>query len=321
MATPLEKEVGKVLCVGLACVDFVNVIGQFPQEDSDQRGLKYYWQRGGNAANNSTVLSLLAVPVEFMGVLGNAGAEACWIQEDFSAMGIDTSHCVMESCLCPVSTCILCQTTGSRTILHYPRDQPKLTYRAFHEKLKRNFSAYAQVHFELGSNVQDYELMMEDVLSYNTSLGTSLKQPVVISLEIEKPDISNSEAVMSKADIVFISKDFASIQGFEDPVSAVKGLYNHCHKGAVLICAWAELGAAAKFKDEVLTASALTGVNAVDTLGAGDTFVAGFIGHALKKRKSSGLDSSIIRDSLEFGCQLAGRKCSMYGYNGLKEFW
>ena len=28
---------GRVMCVGLACVDFVNVVGNFPEEDSDQR--------------------------------------------------------------------------------------------------------------------------------------------------------------------------------------------------------------------------------------------------------------------------------------------
>ena len=30
-------EKGRVMCVGLACVDFVNVVGNFPEEDSDQR--------------------------------------------------------------------------------------------------------------------------------------------------------------------------------------------------------------------------------------------------------------------------------------------
>ena len=48
-----------ILCVGLTCVDLVSVVTSYPAEDSDNRCLRQYWSRGGNASNNATVLALL----------------------------------------------------------------------------------------------------------------------------------------------------------------------------------------------------------------------------------------------------------------------
>lgn len=50
----------------------------------------------------------------------------------------------------------------------------------------------------------------------------------------------------------------------------------------------------------------------MDTLGAGDTFNAGLI-HSLSIGKT-------IQESLDFACKLAGTKCGMIGYEGLKLF-
>ena len=315
-----------VLCVGLACVDFVNVAQSFPNEDSDQRGTTYYWQRGGNASNNCTVLSLMSMNVEFMGILGTSGPEAEFIESDMKSVDIVTKHCPREDCLCPVSTCILSQHSGSRTILHYPRDQPQFSYTHFKNSLQNDFSAYSLIHFEVGINIQDYCQMLECVLQFNkhadskSATGT-VKNRVVISVEVEKPEIPNPELILALADIVFISKDVAQSQGFTDHVSAVKGMYSKCREDACLICPWGSQGAAAMYKGEVLSSPALTDIVAVDTLGAGDTFCAGFIGHALKGGLyTNGFNSSLIQQSLTFGCFLAGKKCSMYGYGGLKEY-
>ena len=50
----------------------------------------------------------------------------------------------------------------------------------------------------------------------------------------------------------------------------------------------------------------------LDTLGAGDTFNAGFI-HKL----SSG---HTVQEALSFACQLAGAKCGLSGFDGLTSF-
>ncbi|XP_027134753.1 ketohexokinase isoform X4 [Larimichthys crocea] len=65
----MEEEKKKILCVGLVCLDIINVVDKYPEEDTDSRCLSQRWQRGGNASNSCTVLSLLGAPCAFMGSL------------------------------------------------------------------------------------------------------------------------------------------------------------------------------------------------------------------------------------------------------------
>ncbi|KAM9717205.1 ketohexokinase isoform 4-T4 [Menidia menidia] len=59
----------RILCVGLVCLDIISVVEEYPEEDSDSRCLSQRWQRGGNASNSCTVLSLLGARCAFMGSL------------------------------------------------------------------------------------------------------------------------------------------------------------------------------------------------------------------------------------------------------------
>ncbi|XP_018543215.1 ketohexokinase isoform X3 [Lates calcarifer] len=64
-----QQQQKKILCVGLVCLDIINVVDQYPEEDTDSRCLSQHWQRGGNASNSCTVLSLLGASCAFMGSL------------------------------------------------------------------------------------------------------------------------------------------------------------------------------------------------------------------------------------------------------------
>ena len=61
----------RVLCVGLVCLDEVNVVKSFPIEDTDQRSVERYIARGGNASNSSTVLASIGEAVECFATLAN----------------------------------------------------------------------------------------------------------------------------------------------------------------------------------------------------------------------------------------------------------
>ncbi|XP_060789804.1 ketohexokinase-like isoform X1 [Neoarius graeffei] len=111
----------KILCVGLVCLDIINVVDTFPEEDTDTRCVSQRWQRGGNASNSCTILSLLSAPCAFMGSLA-PGPIADFILNDFKMCSIDVSLVTEHvQCSCPASVVISNQTSGTRTILHMNR--------------------------------------------------------------------------------------------------------------------------------------------------------------------------------------------------------
>ncbi|XP_053488267.1 ketohexokinase isoform X2 [Ictalurus furcatus] len=293
----------RILCVGLVCLDIINVVDKFPEEDTDTRCVSQRWQRGGNASNSCTVLSLLGAPCAFMGSLA-AGPIADFILNDFKMYHIDVSLVTEHAqCSCPTSVVIGNQTSGSRTILHMNRNLPDVCADDFSQL---DLSQYRWIHFE-GRNADEQVKMIEQVKSYNATQEE--KNRITISVEIEKTRPSLYQ-LFPHGDVVFVSKDVALHFGFQSASSALKGFYSQVKDGAVLICAWAEKGADAMGPDgTVVHSDAFPPEKLVDTLGAGDTFNASVI-YTLSNGGS-------LQEALTFGCQIAGKKCGVHGYDGI----
>uniref|UniRef100_A0A4W4FUQ4 Ketohexokinase n=1 Tax=Electrophorus electricus TaxID=8005 RepID=A0A4W4FUQ4_ELEEL len=285
---------GKILCVGLVCLDIINVVDKYPEEDTDNRCLSQRWQRGGNASNSCTVLSLLGAPLLFTFILN-----------DFKMYKIDISLLLEHTgCSFPASVVISNETTGSRTILHMNRNLPDVSAEDFS---KLDLSQYKWIHWE-GRNAEEQIKMIEKVREYNSKQQRE-ENRITISVEIEKTREPLYQ-LFPCGDLVFISKDVAIHFGFHSAASALRGLYSRLRKGAVLICAWAEKGADALCPDGVLVHSdAFPPERLVDTLGAGDTFNASVI-YTLSRGGS-------LQEALTFGCQIAGKKCGIHGYDGI----
>ncbi|XP_017296954.1 ketohexokinase isoform X2 [Kryptolebias marmoratus] len=299
------EEKKKILCVGLVCLDIINVVDKYPEEDTDSRCLSQRWQRGGNASNSCTVLSLLNAPCAFMGSLA-AGPVADFIMADFLHRTVDVSMVVWQmKGQTPCACCVVCPSSGSRTIFLYDTDLPDVSVKDFS---KVNLHQFKWIHWE-GRNADEQVKMIQQVDVFNSKLPEHLK--ITISVEIEKTRESLYQ-LFPYGDVVFVSKDVARHFGFQSAEAALKGLHNRVKKGAVLICAWAEKGADALGPDGLLVHSdAFPPETLVDTLGAGDTFNAGVI-YTLSNGGS-------LQDALSFGCRVAGRKCGFHGYDGIRE--
>ncbi|CAH1396674.1 unnamed protein product [Nezara viridula] len=189
----------KILCVGLNCFDIIQICNSYPIEDSEQRSIEYRMQRGGNASNSSTVLSLLGSTCEFMGTLSK---KTFWefIQKDFEKYCIDISGCkIYYESQFPVSTIIINSQNGSRTIVHSNKDLPELDYEHFKNI---DLTNYSWIHFE-GRNVSEVSKMM---LSVNDYKNVS-ELPITVSVELEKR--KESLCLAALADIVFVGKEFS----------------------------------------------------------------------------------------------------------------
>ncbi|KFO23352.1 Ketohexokinase [Fukomys damarensis] len=326
----------RILCVGLVVLDVISVVDQYPEEDTDRRCLSQRWQRGGNASNSCTVLSLLGAPCAFMGSLG-PGHVADFVLDDLRRYSVDLRYLVFQTVgSIPVSTVIISEATGSRTILHaysflvadFRRRGVDVSQVSWQSKgdtpcsccivnisngsrtivlYDTNLPDVSAKDFEKGRNASEQVKMLQRIEQHNAKLP--LEQQIRVSVEIEKPRKELFQ-LFSYGEVVFVSKDVAKHLGFQSAAEALRGLYGRVRKGATLICAWAEEGADALGPDgQLLHSDAFSPPRVVDTLGAGDTFNASVI-FSLSRGNS-------VQEALRFGCQVAGKKCGLQGFDGI----
>ncbi|XP_032878255.1 ketohexokinase isoform X1 [Amblyraja radiata] len=337
----------QILCIGLVCLDIINVVDTFPVEDTDTRCISQKWQRGGNASNSCTVLSLLGASCGFMGSLA-PGRISDFIYDDLRRYGIAVPNVIVhaESSF-PASIIISNISNGSRTILHTNsfitddfRSRGVNISNIVCQRVGVNPCACCLVNITNGSrtvilsdmnlpNVTSEDFRKVDLSQYkwihwegrNASeqvamiqqvvqynANVSAEQRITISVEIEKTR-EELYQLFGHGDVVFVGKDVARHFGFNSASEAVKGFYSRVKPGAHLICAWAEEGADTMGPDGLFHSNAFPPKKLVDTLGAGDTFNAAVI-FELHNGKS-------IQEALTFGCQIAGKKCGFQGYDGI----
>ncbi|MBT8429832.1 MAG: ketohexokinase, partial [Gammaproteobacteria bacterium] len=132
----------RVMCVGIATLDIINRVEQYPAEDSEVRALAQSRRMGGNAANTATVLAQLGAHAFWV---GNLAQPAEIVEHDFARHGVDTALAVrLPDELFTMYYIFISEASGSRSIVHF-RDLPE--YQAEHF-LKLDLRSFDWVHFE-----------------------------------------------------------------------------------------------------------------------------------------------------------------------------
>lgn len=287
----------RILAVGNATLDIINVVDSYPHEDQEIRALSQHHQRGGNAANTMVALSQLGNDCAWAGTLA-AEPDAELIREDLLAHGIDLSavHTVSQGKV-PTSYVTLSRRSGSRTIVHF-RDLPEYDTDHFDAI---DLGRFDWVHFE-GRNLDAITLMLTRIRQERPELRCSLE------VEKARPGI---DKLFALADVLMFSKEYVLHQGYR---SAPDYLEQMAAKGpgAEMSCAWGEMGAYALTREgRVVHTPAFPPPKVVDTLGAGDVFNAGLIDHLARGGEMA---TAIVE-----AARLAGKKCGQYGLDKLVE--
>ena len=286
---------GQVLGVGIATVDIVNLVADYPPEDAEVRAFDQRIVRGGNAANTLAALRQLNRRCAWFGTLAD-DAGAVLIADDLARRGISHEHAVtISGAHTPTSYIALSRATGSRTIVHY---------RKLRELSARDFDAVpltdlAWVHFE-GRNPAETAAMITRVRRERPDLP--------VSVEIEKPRDA-IERLYRGADLLIFSRAFVaamSPQGSTaDPAAFLRQRIGDSDAD-LCILPWGSTGAYGLARDgEPVFAAAHRPAVLVDTLGAGDVFNAAIIDGLMH-----GLE---LPHLLAHATHIAGEKCGRHG--------
>ncbi|CAG8441462.1 1447_t:CDS:2 [Diversispora eburnea] len=290
--------------------DTILYVDKFPPEDGKQRAQCVEKRRGGNAGNTLAVLSQFPlVNANFMASMASKEASTFIIQ-DFDAHNIKTSTCIFRpnATHAPVAYIIQAESTSSRTIINY-NSIDELTF----DEFKRKFDTVCNeeipfnwIHFE-GRNAAEETKMIDyiDTMAW--------RKNTIISVELEKPYRKGLENLMQRADVLFFSKVFAEGKGYDHASDFLQVMSPFCKDTAHLFCTWGNSGAMCFYNpiQKLYSSSALPIPSVVDSVGAGDTFIAGAI---------YGLSQEMSQEGcLKFACELAGRKCAQIGFDGVVE--
>lgn len=281
----------EVIVVGNCIVDEIIQLPYYPQEDEEMRAVQAWRTPGGNACNSSRVLARQGHRVRLVCQLAQ-DTLSDWLIQQLDNERIDTSFCARsKDQSTPVSSIWLNQTNGSRTIAHY-RDLDELSMTTLNNL---NSLTADWIHFE-GRNIKPLTRFLQ---------ASPELQTIPLSLEIEKAR-DDIEKLLPWMSVVIVSNDYLKQKGLT--ATACMQRLKSYNQNLKVVCTLGSAGLLAMDQESAVIQIDAEPVKAiVDTIGAGDCFIAGLIS-ALSRAET-------FIDALRYANHLAALKIQHQGFD------
>ncbi len=287
-----------VLVIGRACVDYIALLDQFPQENKKIPMDKRLMEAGGQGSTSSCCISRLGGNVAYFGRIGNdkAGRFCLKRLKDFN---VNTDYIeIAEDGTTPIAYIFVTKPSGKRTIIYEPYKLDRL-----------------KINDKIRESILSAKVMLLDpevtYLHHDLSEFDLQNCPVIYDCERWRDGITE---MMKFADYFIPSSDFFdTLTDIPDDISFHEKIkiLGKMVKGQLIVT---NGGDGVYFiENQNLYHIKAPEIKIRDTIGAGDNFHAAF---------AFGISKDFnLTDSIKFAVSVASLSCREYGgRQGIPEF-
>lgn len=291
----------KLVCIGEALIDFIPNERGCALKEVDGFSKK----PGGAPANVAVTVAKLGKKATFLGKVG-ADAFGDALVDTLNKYGVDTSHMLQSKEANTALAFVTLDDKGERDFSFYRNPSADMLYSE--DEIDKNVFVHGDFLHFCSVSLIDAPVKQAHI----RAIELAKEKDVLISFDpnVRLPLWDNPEACkktvlefMHHADVVKISdEELWFLTGIEDENKALKALKHYCKKDVVLLLTKGADGVMIVTMDEVGFVPSFE-VEVVDTTGAGDAFIGGFLYFTIGKvlTKSGLPDMALLKEAVRYG--------------------
>jgi len=281
----------RILCTGIIVLDEVFRVEQFPQPDGKVQATGFFVVNGGCAANAAVAIARLGGRAALAGPLGGPAGDDANGDRVLAALKrekVDCTFCQRVDGLATALSAIFMDARGDRTIVTYRDERIAATTPADPDKI------VAAADAVLADN--RYPAFVEPICA------AARRRNLPVILDGDRPTGEDDPLFRVATHVIFSSECLRATTGKADLAA---GLERIARKTGAFIAVSNGPNDILFLEGRKLCQLPVFGIDAVDTLGAGDAFHGGFA-LALAEGRSE-------VEAMRFGAAVAGIKCGRIG--------
>jgi sulfofructose kinase len=280
-----------ILCAGMAVLDEVFHVREFPLPDTKAEATDFFAVGGGNAANAAVAIARLGARAAFAGPIGGpAGEDAIGdrVIESLAAESIDCNGCVrLAGARTPISA-ILLNAQGERTIANYRDKRLDAVTPADPDRL-----------------VRDVDVLLVDnryPAFVMPICAAARRSGLAVVIDADMATVETDPLFALGTHVIFSGDCLRRTTGIDDLAAGLTRMaqftdaFLAATNGALPVL-WRE--------EEAIRIMPVFKIAAIDTLAAGDVFHGAF---TLMLAEGRG-----IAEAMRFAAAAAGLKCTRFG--------